>query len=200
MPLDTTNQTTPAPGKHLVPLLAEANVHNTSFLSPASTPLVEEPKSQETIPSPPVSVGLSRSGEERQGVTGRRRARERTLSAATSDGLPDLTAHETQRRRGSYLSTTTTISTISNATSGIGSITPDCTRSLYSPSVNQAKPIPPPGLAELLDGEHHTDELCTMLKIGWPVLKKYMAVIGNPDLDLRGGIKYDLGRVKIIYR
>jgi len=63
-------------------------------------------------------------------------------------------------------------------------------------------------LAPMLDGSHNSDELCTMFRIGWHELEKYLAMIGGADK----GEGYDempeqdtgdvdrLGRVRIIYR
>lgn len=52
----------------------------------------------------------------------------------------------------------------------------------------------PPQLIPLLDGEHHTDELCTKFEVGWPLLEKWLELIGG------GEIGSEEGRVVIIYR
>lgn len=54
-------------------------------------------------------------------------------------------------------------------------------------------PAPPPELASLLDGEHHTDELSTRFEAGWPLLQQWLAAIGGGRGD------GDFGRVSIIY-
>lgn len=56
------------------------------------------------------------------------------------------------------------------------------------------QPLYPPALPALLDGEHHTDELCTMFSVGWPTLERWLAIIGG------GKGEGDLGKVLIIYR
>jgi hypothetical protein len=218
LPLDTTNVPTPAAGAHFIPLppVTSPLVPNgPSLLSPTSTFLVEEPF-QGPVPSPPGPSVLSRSAEERLGVLSKRRIRERTISStATSDGPSEPGSHEA-RRKGSYLSTTTisTISTISTASAASGGPTsavdwprqsfpsPGATPRLSTISLPPAPPrlVPPFGLAELLDGEHHTDELCTRFKAGWPIMKKYLATIGNHDPEPKADGLNDLGRVKIIYR
>lgn len=52
----------------------------------------------------------------------------------------------------------------------------------------------PPELVELLDGEHHTDELCTRFEVGWPMMEQWLTAIGG------GKGEGDLGKVLIIYR
>ncbi|KAI0672997.1 nitrogen permease regulator 2-domain-containing protein [Trametes maxima] len=53
----------------------------------------------------------------------------------------------------------------------------------------------PPELLPLLDGEHHTDEICTRFEVGWPVLRQWMFAAG-------GGKEGDeeFGQISIIYR
>lgn len=51
----------------------------------------------------------------------------------------------------------------------------------------------PPDLVALLDGEHHTDELCTRFEVGLPALEQWLRIIG-------GGDEGDFGQVAIIYR
>lgn len=52
----------------------------------------------------------------------------------------------------------------------------------------------PPELLELLDGEHHTDELAVRFEAGWPVLEGWLVAAGG------GAGDGDFGRVSIIYR
>lgn len=63
-----------------------------------------------------------------------------------------------------------------------------------APLVHQAGPPYPPDLIPLLDGEHHTDELCTRFEVGWPILKQWLVLAGGGSGD------GDFGRVSIIYR
>jgi hypothetical protein len=53
---------------------------------------------------------------------------------------------------------------------------------------------PPPDLLPLLDGDHHTDELCTRFEVGWPQLQQWLVIVGGGKGD------GDFGRVSIIYR
>ncbi|PCH37993.1 NPR2-domain-containing protein [Wolfiporia cocos MD-104 SS10] len=57
-----------------------------------------------------------------------------------------------------------------------------------------AGPSFPPALLPLLDGEHHTDELCTRFEVGWPILRQWLVLAGGGKGD------DDFGRVAIIYR
>jgi hypothetical protein len=52
----------------------------------------------------------------------------------------------------------------------------------------------PPQLVPLLDGEHHTDELCTKFEVGWPLLERWLELIGGGEIENEGG------KVVIIYR
>jgi hypothetical protein len=52
----------------------------------------------------------------------------------------------------------------------------------------------PPELGSLLDGEHHTDELCTRFQVGWPTLEEWLIAIGE------GRIHGNYGRVIILYK
>ncbi|KAG7092567.1 hypothetical protein E1B28_008915 [Marasmius oreades] len=52
----------------------------------------------------------------------------------------------------------------------------------------------PPELLELLDGEHHTDELAVRFQAGWPLLEQWLVNIGG------GEGNGDFGRVCIIYQ
>lgn len=47
----------------------------------------------------------------------------------------------------------------------------------------------------MLDGEHHTDELCVKYEVGWPLLEQWLRTIGGGS---DGGDDY--GRVVIICR
>lgn len=52
----------------------------------------------------------------------------------------------------------------------------------------------PDDFPSLLDGEHHTDELATRFQVGWPVLKKWLVLVGKGQGD------DDFGNVVMIYR
>ncbi|KAH9967600.1 nitrogen permease regulator 2-domain-containing protein [Russula compacta] len=52
----------------------------------------------------------------------------------------------------------------------------------------------PPSLVPLLDGEHHTDELCCRFEVGWPTLERWLVAVGEGSGD------GDFGKVLIIYR
>lgn len=52
----------------------------------------------------------------------------------------------------------------------------------------------PPSLVPLLDGEHHTDELCCRFNVGWPTLERWLVAVGEGSGD------GDYGKVLIIYR
>ena len=52
----------------------------------------------------------------------------------------------------------------------------------------------PPALVPLLDGEHHTDELCCQFEVGWPTLERWLVAVGGGTGD------GDFGKVLIIYR
>ena len=54
--------------------------------------------------------------------------------------------------------------------------------------------VVPSELAQLLDGEHHTDELATKFEAGWPMLQKWLVAIGGGNGD------GDFGRVVMVYR
>ncbi|EIN07227.1 nitrogen permease regulator 2 [Punctularia strigosozonata HHB-11173 SS5] len=64
------------------------------------------------------------------------------------------------------------------------------------PILLAALPRPPNSrqLLPLLDGEHHTDELCVKFEIGWPKLEQWLVSAGQGKGD------GDFGRVFIIYR
>ena len=52
----------------------------------------------------------------------------------------------------------------------------------------------PPSLVPLLDGEHHTDELCCRFEVGWPTLERWLVTVGEGSGD------GDFGKLLIIYR
>jgi nitrogen permease regulator 2-like protein len=52
----------------------------------------------------------------------------------------------------------------------------------------------PPALVPLLDGEHHTDELCCRFEVGWPTLERWLTAVGEGSGD------GDFGKVLMIYR
>jgi len=54
--------------------------------------------------------------------------------------------------------------------------------------------VVPSELAQLLDGEHHTDELGTKFEAGWPMLQRWLIAIGGGSED------GDFGRVVMVYR
>jgi hypothetical protein len=56
------------------------------------------------------------------------------------------------------------------------------------------EPPPPQELEPLLDGEMHTDEMCTRFQVGWPRLARWLQQIGGGQGD------GDFGRVLILYR
>ena len=80
---------------------------------------------------------------------------------------------------------------------GLGVPRPRLSRSPSAPGVALQAPGPayPPDLVPLLDGEHHTDELCTRFSVGWPVMSQWLRFIGGGSED-----EDDFGRVSIIYR
>lgn len=53
----------------------------------------------------------------------------------------------------------------------------------------------PAELLPWLDGEHHTDEICTHYEVGWPVLRQWLFAAGGGE---EGSDEY--GRISIIYR
>jgi hypothetical protein len=88
-------------------------------------------------------------------------------------------------------------------------VRPRLSRSPSSPAIktqaNGAAPPPapvlvsqplayPPALIPLLDGEHHTDELCCRFEVGWPTLERWLIGIGEGSGD------GDFGKVLMIYR
>ncbi|KAH9981048.1 nitrogen permease regulator 2 [Lactifluus volemus] len=62
-----------------------------------------------------------------------------------------------------------------------------------SPPPIQNRP-PPLYLLPLLDGEHHTDELCCRFEVGWPTLERWLTAVGEGSGD------GDFGKVLMIYR
>ncbi|KAI0362371.1 NPR2-domain-containing protein [Trametes cingulata] len=55
----------------------------------------------------------------------------------------------------------------------------------------------PPDLLPLLDGEHHTDEICTRFEVGWPVLRQWLFAAGGAE---EGEEDEEYGKISIIYR
>lgn len=85
-----------------------------------------------------------------------------------------------------------------HSSGGLSVMTISRPRLSRSPSIPVAVPqVPgppyPSDLKNLLDGEHHTDELCTRFEVGLPVLEQWLRIIG-------GGENGDFGQVAIIYR
>lgn len=84
----------------------------------------------------------------------------------------------------------------------LSGLRPRVERSPSAPVVSQvyAQPVMhtaaafPKELLPLLDGEHHTDELCTRFEVGWPVLRQWLMMAGGGKGD------GDFGQVAIIYR
>jgi nitrogen permease regulator 2-like protein len=74
---------------------------------------------------------------------------------------------------------------------------PRLSRSPSAPNMLTQAPGPayPPELPALLNGEHHTDELCTRFSVGWPVLKQWLRFIGGGSEE-----EDDFGDVAIVYR
>ncbi|KAH9843077.1 NPR2-domain-containing protein [Rhodofomes roseus] len=65
---------------------------------------------------------------------------------------------------------------------------------VHAQSQLHTAPAYPKELLPLLDGEHHTDELCARFEVGWPMLRQWLVMAG-------GGKDYgDFGQVAIIYR
>ncbi|RPD66360.1 NPR2-domain-containing protein [Lentinus tigrinus ALCF2SS1-7] len=53
----------------------------------------------------------------------------------------------------------------------------------------------PPELLTMLDGEHHTDEICTRFEVGWPMLRQWLFAAGGAQEG-----DDDYGNISIIYR
>lgn len=86
-----------------------------------------------------------------------------------------------------------------HSSGGLSAMTISRPRLSRSPSTQIAPlqapgPPYPPDLLPMLDGEHHTDELCTKYEVGLPVLEQWLRMIGG------GGDAGDFGQVAIIYR
>ncbi|KAI0636749.1 NPR2-domain-containing protein [Trametes polyzona] len=76
----------------------------------------------------------------------------------------------------------------------LGLLRPRMSREPSHGMIQGAAPFPPE-LLPLLDGEHHTDEICTRFEVGWPVLRQWLfAAGGGKDGD------EEYGQVSIIYR
>lgn len=54
----------------------------------------------------------------------------------------------------------------------------------------------PPNLPGMLDGKHHTDELCLKFHMGFKKLREVLAVVGGADKDAE---PEELGRVELLY-
>lgn len=65
---------------------------------------------------------------------------------------------------------------------------------VYAPALMHTAAAFPKELLPLLDGEHHTDELCTRFEVGWPALRQWLVMAGGGKGD------GDFGRVAVIYR
>ena len=80
----------------------------------------------------------------------------------------------------------------------LGYARPRFSRSPSMPVASQVfaplEPAFPADLVSMLDGEHHTDELCTRFEVGLPMLMKWLAAAGG------GHGEGDFGQVAIIYR
>ncbi|KDQ33477.1 hypothetical protein PLEOSDRAFT_1031803 [Pleurotus ostreatus PC15] len=64
-----------------------------------------------------------------------------------------------------------------------------------TPQESMASLLPAsPKLVSLLDGEHHTDELCASFEVGWHTLEEWLRAIGAGQDD------GEYGRVAVIYR
>ncbi|ETW86069.1 hypothetical protein HETIRDRAFT_44321 [Heterobasidion irregulare TC 32-1] len=61
-------------------------------------------------------------------------------------------------------------------------------------STSLSTPLHYTELASLLDGEHHTDELCAKFEVGWPMMEQWLIALGAGKGD------GDFGKVLIIYR
>ncbi|KAI0082811.1 NPR2-domain-containing protein [Panus rudis PR-1116 ss-1] len=69
----------------------------------------------------------------------------------------------------------------SGGRSTLGVSRPRITKSPSAPTQHlphTASPFPP-NLIPLLDGEHHTDELCTKFNVGWPMLSQWLMLAGG---------------------
>ncbi|KAH8833683.1 NPR2-domain-containing protein [Flagelloscypha sp. PMI_526] len=83
-------------------------------------------------------------------------------------------------------------------------IRPRVDRSPSAPHIFQqasAKPPYPPEFIVMLDGEHHSDELCSKFNIGWPVLEQWLNEAGgDTKAELGSQRSRGFGRIVIIYR
>lgn len=84
----------------------------------------------------------------------------------------------------------------SGGRSTLGVSRPRLSRSPSVPLSALQAPGPPypPGLPTMLDGEHHTDEICTRFEVGWPTLQRWLRMAGG------GEAEEDYGRICLIYR
>lgn len=110
-------------------------------------------------------------------------------NASTSRGYPDSRRHSivTQAPPPSPANSKATLAPIPTR--------PRPSRSPSAPILQTVGSIPsyPPELLPFLDGEHHTDELATQFKAGWPLLERWL-------IDVGGAEDGSFGRVSIIYR
>lgn len=86
---------------------------------------------------------------------------------------------------------------------------PRLSRSPSAPVIRDELPEPsfvapafPQVLPTLLDGEHHTDELCVRFEVGWPVLQQWLISVGNGNSSSSSSSESDVnyGNVSLIYR
>ena len=69
---------------------------------------------------------------------------------------------------------------------------------VHATGTGQPLKLYPDGLPALLDGKHHTDELCTKYGVGWKELEEYLVEVGKEfSNESEDG---HLGRVRIILR
>ena len=73
-------------------------------------------------------------------------------------------------------------------------------RTTRDPSASQVARLEtdyPPELLSVLDGEHHTDEICTRFEVGWPRLRQWLTIAGGVE-GAEGEAGF--GHISIIYR
>ena len=85
----------------------------------------------------------------------------------------------------------------SGGRSALGVSRPRLSRSPSVPLAALQAPGPPypPDLLTMLDGEHHTDEICTRFEVGWPTLQRWLRTSGGGS-----EAEEDYGRICLIYR
>ncbi|KAF4576749.1 Nitrogen permease regulator 2 [Pleurotus pulmonarius] len=96
----------------------------------------------------------------------------------------------------SRASLTSTLSTSTGPTLSVAPARPRLSRSPSAPNVSalNIQSSCPPELVSLLDGEHHTDELCATFDVSWNTLEEWLRAIGAGQGD------GEYGRVAVIYR